>query len=421
MKITLLIAAVLALASPASAGPVTDAAGLSAELKAAQGGETITLATGDYGLLALANRGFAEPVTIASANPAKPARLSGVTFNGVANLRLVGLDIGRDRAADEPDWSRIVDIRGGSNLTFEGGSIHGSRDGDPSNDMFGMQANGTSRLTIRGVRFEELVRGAVIEKSSDIVIERSDFDLIRSDGVNIPGSARVRIVSNHMRRFRPIPAVYGPDNKLIRDGDHPDGVQGFTQGQESGVQDVLIADNLLEFEPMHRSQGFWFRDEAALWKSGRGHKRITIERNRIVSPNWQAIGVVEVEGARVIDNEVVNLPGGPPVPGGPVIPWIAAASTAELTGNTAPYFMIDFRLAQPANNQTVGRAIQEGRSAAVSLSWIKAFRTPVDPRLAEREALRKSIPADTVTRDAMTKKLAKDRARLKALDKALGV
>jgi hypothetical protein len=50
-------------------------------------------------------------------------------------------------------------------------------------------------------------------------------------------------------------------------------------------------------------------------------------------------------------------------------------------------------------------------------AWLAANRA-ADPRIAERDGLRKSIPADTATRDALTKKLVKDRARLKVLEKA---
>jgi hypothetical protein len=416
----LLLAALIALAwlsSPGLAAPLTDAAGLDAAMKAAQGGETIMLAAGDYGRFAFSAKIFARPVTIASADPARPARFAGIKLVDAGNLRFADLDIGRERGG-EPDYGRIVDIAGGSDIAFAGGSIHGSRDGDPGNDMYGLVATGTARLSATGVRFEELVRGVLVEKSAGLTIQRSDFDLIRSDAINIPACSDVLIAENRMTRFRPIPPVY-VDGRLVTDGDHPDAVQGWTASQASGVVNVTIRDNLVLADPEGRTQGFWFGDEANLIAQGLGHRDVSILRNVIVAPLWNAIGASQVARARIEGNIVVNLGGGPAVIGGPVYPWIAAAADAVVSGNLAPRFVVAGKAAAPDGNTATGPAPDPAKAAAMAATWLAAMRAP-DPRIAERDALRASIPADTASRDALTRKLAKDRARLKALDKALG-
>jgi hypothetical protein len=292
-------------------------------------------------------------VIIASADPSKPAHFSSLTLNEVTNVRLVALEISRDRGS-EPEYAKLVTIYGGGGIAIEGGSIHGSRDGDPGNDMYGLGATGTAGLTVTGVRIDEVMRGIVADKVTDLTIERSDIDLIRSDAIDIPGSARVRIAGNHISRFRPVPAVRDAAGNILVDGDHPDAVQGWTMSQPSGVADVTIEGNLIEGDPDNRPQGSWFADEANLKAVGKGHRNITIRGNLIISPLWQAMGLADVQGAVVTNNTVINLPGGLPVPGGPVFPWISVAADAQLSGNVAPRYIVAGVLFTPPGNTADG-------------------------------------------------------------------
>jgi hypothetical protein len=57
---------------------VSSAAGLMSALTNARGGETIVLASGNYGDLNLSSRTFASAVTIKSADPGDPAKIGGV-------------------------------------------------------------------------------------------------------------------------------------------------------------------------------------------------------------------------------------------------------------------------------------------------------------------------------------------------------
>ncbi|WP_179285831.1 right-handed parallel beta-helix repeat-containing protein [Haematobacter missouriensis] len=98
-----LLASLLALGLAACPGraserrEVSDAAGLMAALKAAQGGETIVLAPGDYGALGLngttGREGrFTAPVTIASASP-QAAHFTGIRLSAVTNLTFDGITL----------------------------------------------------------------------------------------------------------------------------------------------------------------------------------------------------------------------------------------------------------------------------------------------------------------------------------------
>lgn len=399
MKLILSLVMSLALAATATAAPVSTPAELAAEITASKGG-SILLAPGDYGTLELSDRAFPEPLILASADPAKPARFTGITFSRVSNVRLVALDIGRDRGA-EPYWGRILDLRDSTALAIEGGAIHGSRDGNASNDMWGLYATRVIGLRVSRVTFEELENGAVIEDSSDLTFESNDLRMIAADGLDIPGMSNARIVGNSFTDFRPSP------------GSHPDAIQCWTARKAAGCRNVLIADNRVRGSAGYEMQGLMFGDEDSLHLKGAGHAGIRVERNVILHSAWNAMAFDRIDGLTLTDNLVLTAPGAP------MTPKVYSAGAATLTGNVAPAFVINGQHGTPSGNRlpTAGDAALDAASAA----WTARMRTPADPRIAEREGLRISIPAETAMRDSLTRKLTRDRARLKAIDKALGI
>ncbi|MEM9196259.1 MAG: right-handed parallel beta-helix repeat-containing protein, partial [Pseudomonadota bacterium] len=88
---------------------VADARALSRALDAAQGGETLLLAPGDYGELILKKRAFSPPVTLA-ASPEGAVRFARIELVQSSGLTLVGLTLAKDLKASEK--SRMLTVRG---------------------------------------------------------------------------------------------------------------------------------------------------------------------------------------------------------------------------------------------------------------------------------------------------------------------
>lgn len=349
------------LAAPALSAtlPAYSATQLSAQLKVAKAGDTIVLAPGEYGTLST-SASFDRPVTLTSADPRRPAHFEALRLNGAKNLRFVALDLGRD-SKGEADWARIVDISGGSNLSFETGSIHGSRDGDPSNDITGVKALNVTNLRFSGILFEELAVGMVVVSAAGLIVEGSEFRLIRSDAIDLPGSSQVRISANRFRQFAPAP------------GDHPDAIQCWTKGMLHGCSDIEISNNLLEGSPGHEMQGIFFGDESQLWKVGRGYRDVTISGNIIISPMFNAICIDRTEGLSLTNNYIA-------APRRAAMkPKICISGKAMLSGNISPAYDLDRRLVTPPGNAT-SPANSDATIAERIAIWTARFRGQSAPR-----------------------------------------
>lgn len=330
---------------------VSTISALQAALSRARAGQEIRIAPGDYGIFET-SANFAGPVTLVSADPSRPAHFSGMRLRGVRNLTFVNIDIGRS-PQNEPSFSNIVEIHGGSGIRFSGGSIHGSLDEDPAGDLTGLTARETVGLQIDNTRFEDLGLGLVLYGVTNGSINNNQFRFIRSDAIDLAGVSASSIVGNRFSDFSPA------------DGDHPDAIQCWTRNQAHGCRDLVISDNLIKSDPQHRIQGIFFNDEIGLWRVGQGHQRISVERNLIVSTLWNAIFFANPSDVSILDNIILNEAGGPPVPGGPVRPWIFVSGHGPFTlrGNKAPYFSIAGSSgAPPGNSQTSTESSSSVRS-----------------------------------------------------------
>ena len=108
---------------------VSSTAALNTALKAAKAGDTILLSTGTYTLNA-SGLTFASDVTVASANTGKPAVITSLAINDTMGLTLRDLELKAGATAGTNPF-KVVDS---GDIHFERLSVHGSLDGNPSND-----------------------------------------------------------------------------------------------------------------------------------------------------------------------------------------------------------------------------------------------------------------------------------------------
>lgn len=313
-----------------SAITVNTKAQLDAAISRARGGEEIRLTRANYGMVIIRDRKFTAPVTIRSAYPAAPAIFSTLRMHNVSNISFNDIEITRVRGKD-PDWAKMVEVRGGSNIAFIGGFVHGPANAMWQDDMYGMYIRNTANLRVSGVTFHDLRVALVVEDSSNFNIENNMFTQLSRDAMEIPGANGGRIFNNSVALFNVAP------------GEHPDGIQCWTSGKTSGCKNVQITMNRFVGTPGREFQGVFFGDEARVG----GYDGIQIIGNSFANVMWHGINIGGMGTGIVIRNNILTA-------GPNYRPWIRTAGPATLSGNSAPTYVIAGREGAPPGNKIGG-------------------------------------------------------------------
>ncbi len=270
---------------------VTNSAELTAALTAARGGDTISLAGGNYGDVSIRDYRPTATVTIKSADLDNPARFETLIIRTSQSLTFQGLDIGRGLRAGEPDYTQLTTVRDSTKIVFDGNFIHGSLDGNPQNDGLGIFVDVGSGLTLTNNTFKELHRGVVITEVNNLYVANNRFFDLRSDGLNVTGSKQVLIEGNQFKGFFPVSY------------DHPDAIQFHNLGTTEWTENVTIRNNmLLPGGTGNGPQGVWISDPGTT-----GFRNFTIENNLLWGKGlYNGIGLNGVTGARVAGNTVLS-------------------------------------------------------------------------------------------------------------------
>src|SRR5579862_2201829 len=204
-------------ADPSGSGaPVRDASELNAALASARAGRTIELAPGTYSGVECKNVDPGGQVTITSADPSHRAVITDLTVSRCGGLSFKGLEFNFPAAAPDmtPD---VVGVRVllSHDIGFEGDSIHGTLDGDPTNDIRGVHIERSSNVAVRNNEFQQLLVGVRNRADSNITISGNNFHDIRMDGIENEDTSHIVIQDNVFSSFFPV-------GEVATGGDHPD-------------------------------------------------------------------------------------------------------------------------------------------------------------------------------------------------------
>ena len=292
-------------------------------LAASTGGETILLAPGDYGKLFLgASSGFPvqfpSEVTITSADPENRAVFSEFDLRGASNLTFDGVVFDYTFSEGDPNWMRPFVMNGADNITirnsvFDGDVTQGRNeliDGSGNAIGLGIRA-GSSNIRIEDNEFHTFHRGISVSNSSDLAITGNELHSLRMDGMNFSQVQRVLIEDNHIHTFR----------RSNDPSDHADMIQFWTNGTTEPSEDVVIRGNRLDIAEGDRSQLIFMRNDLVdrgLAGEEMHYRNFLIEENVIYGSHSHGISIGATDGLTIRNNAVLyanpEVPLGTPVP-----------------------------------------------------------------------------------------------------------
>jgi len=268
---------------------VSNVSQLHSALATARGGDTISLAPGNYGHVSIWNKNYSSNVTILSEGAAK-AHFDTLVVDRSSNLTFQGLDVGRGLRAGESSITKLSTVASSSNIKILNSSFHGSLDSNPGNDGVGLYVNRVTGFELHGSSFEQVYRGVAVQQSSGVKIHSSKFDEIRSDGITVAAAVGINIESNYFTDFRPI------------SGDHADVIQFWNVGQPYGSRDITIKGNVVMNGTGQGPQGIFIADA-----NGFTYRNINIENNLIYSnDSYHGIYINGADGVKIVGNSTLS-------------------------------------------------------------------------------------------------------------------
>jgi Ca2+-binding RTX toxin-like protein len=323
---------------------VKDAAGLTAALKAAQAGDTIKLAAGDYSAMTITGLKYAGQVTVTSLDPSNMASLNGLILRDSQNIKFQGLEF----KVSPSGYDNPFQVSGSTNIAYDGLKVHGSLNDNAADDHDAILIRNSKNVSITNSEFQEL-RNAISHLDSDgLNISNNYFHDLRTDGIRGGGTDNVVIKGNHFTSFH------------MKDGDHPDAIQFWTTNTTVSGKNIEVSGNVITRGDGDPVQGIFFRDQVG----GLPYENVKITDNLVVGGMYNGISIGAGIGVVISNNTVVGL--------ADQESWVRVADVTNLTltNNTATDYLIDDVTGTQLNNKEVavptdgGKALQQQFVAA---------------------------------------------------------
>lgn len=280
---------------------------LAAAITAAKPGDVLELQGGEYGALTVKRAGGKPgmPVTVRSADPTDPARISELKLHEMTYLVLDGLVFDYRYSVGDKSNIRpfqIVTTRGLTirNSLFDGDNAPGDSPGEAAAPTgFGIGVRSSAEIRLEGNEIRDFYRGLVVSDTVDMAVVRNDIHSMRMDGMNFAQVERVLIEENLVRDF----------TRALDSDDHADMIQFWTKQTERPNRDITIRNNVLNSGLGGYTQSIFMRNEEV--DTGRAgaemyYRNITIEGNVIINAHMHGIMVGETDGLIIRNNSVLH-------------------------------------------------------------------------------------------------------------------
>jgi hypothetical protein len=292
VKTWMAAAALAALGAPGSMAStrVATPETLTDVVRRASPGDSIPLAPGEYRGIRITKCQFDPPITLQAAKATfyglQLTDCDGVTLNGgefrlpppVISPRTGALALGM---ALRLDRSAHVTV---SNGRFIGPGHPDTGEGLVYGEGYGFMANGGEGFVIEDSSFAGFEASVVFNRVDDFRVSRITSTAMRSDGIDIAESHRGVI------------EYVQCSGTAIRNGEHPDCIQGWSKETSPPTSDIVVRHNSVVGD----TQGISFFNG--------GFDRITIEDNDVAVSFPSAITLNEGRDSVVRRNHVRTLP-----------------------------------------------------------------------------------------------------------------
>lgn len=276
---------------------------LAEALRQAGPGTVVRLAPGEYGSLSVQglSGGPGSPVVLRSADPASPARFSGMQLEQVAHVELRDLAFDYGFESADPSWFAPFEVHASRDVLIADALFDGDDGAEGAPTGFGLRVHDTDGFTLDGTELRRFYRGLNVNGSTDVTVRGNDVHSMRMDGMTFAEVSRVVIEGNHIHDF----------DRVVDSGDHSDMIQFWTNKTDRPSSDVTIRGNLLN------SGGGWFtqsifmrNEEVDQERAGPEmfYRDFRIEENVILNAHLHGITVGAADGLVIANNAVLRNP-----------------------------------------------------------------------------------------------------------------
>lgn len=200
---------------------VANTSQLNTAIAAANGGDKIKLAAGDYGAIDIKNKRLSRFLTIVSANKNKPAKLGNIEVANSSFIRLDSIEV-------EGNGSQVIYIRlGSSDIEVINSDIHGqllNRQQNSADDFtasFGVRVlDDAARVRLENNTIHDVKNATAVFSGNDITLRGNRCDWVQSDCYKFAGVDTLLFENN-----------FGARNVIRKAPSHPDFMQaqGFVR------------------------------------------------------------------------------------------------------------------------------------------------------------------------------------------------
>lgn len=337
---------------------VDSVAELTAAIAAAQGGDVISIASGDYGDVTILGKDAASDILIRSADPDQQATFHFLNVKDCTHLAIEGLVLHHPLAAGEADYASALRIDESSFVSVRGCDFSGSVDGNHTNDGMGLAALRSDHITLEGNSFHDLKTGSSIGLTDFVTVTGNDYYDIRCDGLELGVVSNASITGNTFSDFHASAAL----------DDHPDMIQIWNVGATKEMENIVIAGNHLmigDHATGMAAQGIFIQGKPYS-SATYGARHITIEDNWIENGSARGISISGTDDV-VIDHNVVIRAASAAVAYTPQI-ILQNVHGASITDNVTPAFSES----QCSGTSYAGNTIVGGNNGQ---SWANIYGT----------------------------------------------
>jgi Ca2+-binding RTX toxin-like protein len=315
-------------------------------LPLAQPGDTVALTPGTYAGVLIDGLTLGG-VTITSADPRTPATITDLYVHNSSGVTFSHLEFQVNASFGDNPFR----VTAGQDVHFDHLSVHGSLDGDPSNDAIAFLIRSSQNVSVDYSEFQQLSHAIQQLDNTNVSFTGNAFHDIRSDGIRGGGSSNVTITGNTFRDFHP-----GP-------GDHPDAIQFWTTNTTTSAHDITITDNVFDRGSGDLVQGIFMADEVTTLP----YQHVTITGNTMIGSMFNGIAVGHVNDLTITNNYVQGFTDEKS--------WIRIDLSTNYTvsGNSANDFLLNSKSAPMPGNTTLPLASDNG--AAALGQWQAAHST----------------------------------------------